>query len=297
MTMRAQGDCGRRKIGRSFLIVAAVSLALMGLAVALNNISLQSVSREQFTSQLDQALERGTAWVAAHADGMLEDRNSALFHMLAEMNARKPDARFRRLTERFLSQAGDSLWRKLVGDTGSASAPDLQGFDRLQDYQRWILFAIAPDRVPLSDEDKRRMFAPDEYHWGSLTHQLFAVYLFRRFQGTSPATETLMSHLCERIAAEAFWDVRVTDLYLQRSAFLLAAGRPDLVRRRWVERVMAAQQGDGGWVSGWHGWGPGLMAFSWSRRSSNAHTTVQGIWILHLLKYRYPEWIEQHYGR
>ncbi len=75
-------------------------------------------------------------------------------------------------------------------------------------------------------------FAPDPHHWGSLTHQLFAVYLYRKYQGTSPSLETLVDHLSERIASEAVWDVRVTDLYLQRAAFLLAAGKPDLVKRR-----------------------------------------------------------------
>jgi hypothetical protein len=104
----------------------------------------------------------------------------------------------------------------------------------------------------------------------------------------------LINHLCEKIAVEEHWDVRVTDLYLQRMAFILAAGRPDLIKRRWVERALASQQSDGGWISSWHGWGPGLFAFTIRRGFANSHTTVQGVWVLSMLKYRYPEWIHRN---
>jgi hypothetical protein len=87
----------------------------------------------------------------------------------------------------------------------------------------------------------------------------------------------------------------VTDLYLQRIAFILAAGRSDLVKRRWVERAIASQTEDGGWVASWHGWGPGLFAVRFSPEAPNSHTTVQGAWILYQLKYRYPAWIERNY--
>jgi hypothetical protein len=288
---QAQRRSTWRRIGRWAGAFAALCFLLLALCVAANNISLRPVPREQLRSQLDRAIERGTVWVAAHADGMVNAPNSALFHMLADMDARAPNPRLRRVTDRFMSTRGDSLWRRMVDPLAATSIPELATLDQFQDYQRWLLFAMAPSQVALSDEDRRQMFAPDAHHWGSLTHQLFAVYIYRRAQGASPETDALISHLCERIAVEASWDFRVTDLYLQRVAFLLAAGRPDLVRRRWVERVLAWQQDDGGWASRWYGWGPGLAQFTWRRQESNAHTTVQGLWAVHLLRYRYPEWM------
>jgi hypothetical protein len=87
----------------------------------------------------------------------------------------------------------------------------------------------------------------------------------------------------------------VSDLYLQRIAFLLAAGRPDLVKPRWVERALAAQQGDGGWLYSWHGWGPHMFSYTFSRAHSRAHSTAQGMWLTTMLKYRYPEWIDKNY--
>jgi len=121
------------------------------------------------------------------------------------------------------------------------------------------------------------MLEPDRFVWGSRTHQLFALILYRRRVGGTPAVTDLMDHLCAKIAVEENWDVRVTDLYLQRMAFILAAGRPDLIKRRWVERAIASQQPDGGWIASWHGWGPGLFAFNTRREASNSHTTIQGV--------------------
>jgi hypothetical protein len=76
-------------------------------------------------------------------------------------------------------------------------------------------------------------------------------------------------------------------------AFVLAAGRPDLIRRRWVERAIASQHADGGWIASWYGWGPGLFAFSHRPMVPNSHTTVQGVWALSMLKYRYPDWLRR----
>jgi hypothetical protein len=98
-----------------------------------------------------------------------------------------------------------------------------------------------------------------------------------------------------RIAGEAALDFRVSDLYLQRIAFLLAAGRPDLLNPRWIERALAAQQSDGGWLYSWHGWGPHLFSYRLSGTHPVAHSSAQGMWLTTMLKYRYPEWIEKNY--
>ena len=104
-----------------------------------------------------------------------------------------------------------------------------------------------------------------------------------------------MQTIEERIAREAAVDFRVTDLYLQRLAFLVAAGRPDLVRPRWVERAFAAQQSDGGWLQDWHGWSRTPYRYSLAEESPTAHATAEGMWLACMLKYRYPDWIEQNY--
>ena len=112
----------------------------------------------------------------------------------------------------------------------------------------------------------RDMFSPDKYRTGGATHQLFALYLYRIHNGTTPDLDRLIRRISARIASEASIDFRVTDLYLQRIAFLLAAGQPDLVKRRWVERALAAQQPNGGWLWSWYGWHPKPFVFGLRKR-------------------------------
>jgi hypothetical protein len=148
----------------------------------------------------------------------------------------------------------------------------------------------------LEDEDRASMLSPSRHRRGSLTHQLFALCILRQRGRSDENLDSLVNTLCERVAAEAFWGFRVTDLYLQRVAFLLAAGRPDLVKPRWVERILAWQQENGGWKASWYScWGPGVFAFRWGPQVPNAHTTAQGVWLLYMLKYRYPQWIVENY--
>ncbi|MBK7927299.1 MAG: hypothetical protein IPJ98_07325 [Bryobacterales bacterium] len=100
--------------------------------------------------------------------------------------------------------------------------------------------------------------------------------------------EARIRHLAERVAGEAVLDFRITDMYLQRVAFVLYAGHPDLIPPRWVDRVLSGQQADGGWNWAWYGWGPRFFHLRIPEDRSSAHPTVQGLWILHMLRYRYP---------
>ena len=97
----------------------------------------------------------------------------------------------------------------------------------------------------------------------------------------------------ERIVSELYRDIAVVDIYIQKVAFVLYAGFEEKIRRRWVQRVIDNQLPDGGWNDRW-------LCFQSTRRPvlslkqppSNEHATVQAIWLLYQVKYRYPE----HFG-
>ena len=40
--------------------------------------------------------------------------------------------------------------------------------------------------------------------------------------------------------------------------------------------------------------GPGAVSFE-DFRPSAEHSTVQAVWVLYMLKHRYPEWVDQNY--
>ena len=75
---------------------------------------------------------------------------------------------------------------------------------------------------------------------------------------------------------------------------LLAAGHPELVKKRWMERLLDRQNPDGSWNYCWYGWCRGIFEFSLTQEDQE-HTTVQAAWALYQLKYRYPDWIDQNF--
>ena len=294
-----------RRIASSVAILLVLAL---GAAVLNNNVSIQRPSRAQFVGNLDRTLVRSTGWALGQyrqtATGSVstpEGRsllsNAATAHIVVDCASLSSEPRMKALGSSFVDAWKDeaNVLGKMVDPampTNAASDRELQSLD---EYQRWILHGAAPNDVALSPKERDDMFSPDKYRTGKATHQLFALCFYRKSKGSTPELDRLMQEIEERIAWEAAIDFRVTDLYLQRLAFLLAAGRPDLIRPRWVERAFAAQQIDGGWLESWHGWSRTPYRFSFDDGLPTAHSTAQGMWISYMLKYRYPEWIDQNY--
>ncbi len=302
-----QGNFSRwlRRIAGSVAIVAVLAL---GAALLNNNFSFQQPPRAEFVGNLDQTLARSTDWAlgqyrqaatgsASTPEGRSLISNSATAHMVVDCASLSSDPRMKTLGSSFVDawKGKGNILGKMVDPAIPANAPSDRELQALDEYQRWILHGAEPNTVPLSPNELEDMFSPNKYRTGKATHQLFALYFYRKSKGFTPELDRLMQKIEERIAWESAFDFRVTDLYLQRLAFLLAAGRPDLIRPRWIERAMAAQQRDGGWLQDWHGWSRTPYRLSFDEESPTAHATAQGMWVACMLKYRYPEWIEQNY--
>ena len=295
-----------RWLRRIAVSVAILLVLALGAALLNNNVSIPRPSRAEFVGNLDQTLARSTNWAlrqyqqigsGSTPEGRSLLSNSATAHMVVDCASLSSEPRMKALGSSFVDawKVEANVLGKVVDPAMPTNAPSERELQNLEEYQRWILHGAAPNDVPLSPKELEHMFSPDKYRTGKATHQLFALYFYRKSQGPTPELNRLMQKIEERIAWEAAVDFRVTDLYLQRLAFLLAAGRPDLVRPRWVERAFAAQQIDGGWLESWHGWTRTPYRFSFGDELSNAHSTAQGMWIAFMLKYRYPEWIDKNY--
>jgi hypothetical protein len=293
---------------RISLVVLAFPVLAIVLAVINNNFSFPRLSRADFVKSLDRSRAASTNWateqfvsignsgdVEATHEGVELGSNSALAHMVTDCAAMSSDPHLQQLAKFMKPRGNPPLWGKMADPTLVAHPLSGSEWADLEEYQRWILHGISPSDAPLSAAELADMFSPDKFRTGKATHQLFALYVYRKFNGNLPELDRIMDRVENRIAAEAAFDFRVTDLYLQRIAFLLAAGRPDLVKPRWVERALTAQQSDGGWYYDWYGWGPHPFTYTFSDEHSAAHTTAQGMWLTHMLKYRYPEWIDKHY--
>ena len=282
-----------------WFVVSVVFLVLFIPVVLLvnNNVSFHRTSPDDFVRQLDTATHRGTRWLVVNRRWIDSLSNVFLFYMINDMAEISGDPAPRQIAGDYLELSPKKyFWRRLIdGNENGPLAFSSNALDSRCDYCRWIAYGVAPHEVQLTSIDRSNMFSPTRYVWGSRTHQLLSLLIYRQRNGSSPELDRLIDHLCEGIAREESWDVRVSDLYLQRVAFILAAGRPDLIKRRWVERILDSQQADGGWMESWHGWGPGLFQFYGTSKLTHPHPSVQGVWLLYLLKYRYPGWVQQHY--
>jgi hypothetical protein len=300
---------GRHWLQRIAISVAVMAAFLFGFAVLNNNVSIRQPTRSGFVGNLDQTLDRSADWILRQyqpsssepgsptPEGRALLSNAATAHMIVDCASLSDEPRIKAIGSSFLEawRVEASVFCRMVDPTLPTTPPSAEQLQSLEEYQRWILHGAAPDDVPLSPKAMEYMFSPDRNRTGKATHQLLALYFYRKSKGSTPDLDRLMQRIEERIAWEAALDFRVTDLYLQRIAFLLAAGRPDLIRPRWVERAFDAQQIDGGWLQNWHGWSRTPYRFSFSDKGPTAHATAQGMWIACMLKYRYPEWIGQNY--
>jgi hypothetical protein len=245
-------------------------------------------------------MEDSTNWMSGHPEIL---GNPSLMFMVADMEKMSGDPRLRRMLDQYrhskyvtqsLGPFGP-VWARIVDPQAPVPTMDLTHVPEQDVFEAlWDAYAIAPYRVMITKSEREKMFSPTKYYWGKRQHQLLALDIYRYYNGGSEELNSTINHLAEKVARDAHFDFRVNDSYVQRSAFILGADRPDLIRSRWVERVLDYQRSDGSWAYCWYGWCRGVFEFS-LREGDSGHSTVQAAWALYMLKYRYPKWIEQHY--
>ena len=295
------GSHSRRMATRLAILVLLLTgvLTIVGLTVFNNNYSLHRSPRADFSAQLDHAIETSTQWMLQHPE---IQGNPSLMFMIADMEKMSGDPRLRTMLDAYLrsryvrnpTMPVSFVWVRFADP--QIHVPILLVMDLMNTgfELRWDAYAVAPDRVELTDADRADMFSPSKYFWGRRQHQLLALDMYRYYNGGAEELDHTMNQLAEKVARDAYFDFRVSDSYYQRSAFTLGAGRPDLVRRRWIERILDYQRPDGSWAYCWYGWCRGIFEFQFEDSGAD-HSTVQAAWALYMLKYRYPQWIEQHY--
>ncbi len=283
--------------------IAVVVIVLFAIAVLNNNYSISRPSRAEFNAQLDRAIDTSTDWIVKHPD---IQGNWPLMFMLSDMAQMSGDPRLHQYLQSYLAsdrvripgQPETWYWAHWADPSLPVPAIPLSRIPYLSWQNRWFTYGTAPDRVPLTEADRGDMFSPTKYSWGTRLHlQLISLDIFLHFNTPTPEQKSAINAVTEGVARDAFWDFRVSDSYEQRSAFILAAGRPDLIRSRWIERILANQQPDGAWNYCWYGWCRGVAEFRFGddAKGDQGHSTVQAAWALYQLKYKYTDWINQNF--
>ncbi len=286
----------RKRLRRVLTLIVAILLISPVLAYLYNNVSLTDDTA--FTADLDRAITRAYDWVKNHQSEL--EVNVALYRMLQDADQCHHDELFSDLVDRLLQKdlREYNCWKRLLDPDRVVSSFSLNQMVQLErNYidNQWVLYALDPEKASVSGQARDDLFDTEKWNRRKLTHQLWALIHLRQFHGDEQRLDPIIKRLCDRLAEEEPFSLPVVDLYIQRPAFVLLAGHPDLVKRRWIERILAAQQPGGGWNDKW------LCFNSDSRRphfdlksTSNPHATVQALWLLWQVKYRYPEYFLPH---
>jgi hypothetical protein len=289
-----------RRLFTCAAILVAVVVALLAFAIINNNHSFHQTPRAEFNARVDHAIDTSTNWIVQHPE---IQGNPPLMFMIGDMAEMSGDPRLQSFIQSYLASPRVKLpgrpWTWYWAHWADAGVP-LPGIPssvapRMDLQNRWFTYATAPGRVELDPDDVANLFSPTKYSWGVRLHlQLIALDMYRHYNGSSPQLEATLIPVTNGVARDAYWDFRVSDSYPQRSAFLLAAGRPELINKRWIERILDRQNPDGSWNYCWYGWCRGIFEFSLSE-VDQGHTTVQGAWALYQVKYRYSDWVKQNF--
>ncbi|MDD5063937.1 MAG: hypothetical protein PHQ35_04145 [Phycisphaerae bacterium] len=273
------------------VLVLIVLTAIIGVAALIHN-NVSFTSDEVFAEQMDTAIASAEKWVSSNKMDILERRNIGLLKMLRECDAMKPNPVFEEIVKSFLAaRCQPECWKRLIDPNWPVNEMELnQTIKNENTDNKWVLYAMAPDKAKITPEEMH-LFEPERWRGRKLAHQLDALTALRKTKGATKQLDELIEHLSNRVSNELFFDVLKIDI--GQVAFVLRAGFPEKINRRWVERIVASQLPDGGWNNRWcYFVSERRSVFDFSIPPSNQHDTLLALTVLYLARYEYPE----HFG-
>jgi len=271
-------------------------LALLGAYLAWDN-NRPATMPEQ--SRLESALENSIQWLTDNRTSVLDNGNPMLWYMVEQAAELSGDQRltdlFGTYRARYLEGRSGNIWRLLFYPKTWLPVR-WQDISAFPDYNQHFVYAMTCDRELAQIPEIAAQNAPDFCDSHPLrpacaTHQMMGALLLKRSAcGDPKELDQLVRALQQRIHRQLTWDPRVVDVYMQRVLMLAASGASKTVKPIWVQRLLDAQQPDGGWsgfmplipVGGQRFIGidqlPGVRA-----PKSDFHMTAQGVLLLTLL--------------
>ena len=284
-------------IRRLILIPVVFGISITVILLLYNNISLKSDQR--FTGELNNATTQAMLWAIDNERNILGGIgyvNVSLLRMIQDCNKLKYTPTFNKIINKYMASNTKPDFKKAILDP---DWPIDEGeinrvFKELViDYQ-WETYVLSPEKVS-ADPEELDFFDPDRWQGRQLTHQLWGLILYRERNECGREVDVLIEHLCDRLSSELNTDVPVVDIYIQKVAFILKAGHPEKIKRRWIERIIENQNFDGGWDDKWLCFTSTLRP-RFRRVKSNQHASIQALWVLYQIRYRYPNLFGVHPG-
>ncbi|CAG1018629.1 hypothetical protein BURC_03430 [Burkholderiaceae bacterium] len=280
----------RRVAGRGVWTLFVVALAAAaGLVLGPAQRSEPPPSAEQLRRHFEASLR----WMKVHEERVLADGNPMLWRMVRDAAALSGDATLsdmvRRHRERYFTRAPVDAWVLMLDPAATPSAALPSGLARLPEYMKLMAYGLTCDGALGATEVVSRQLRPNYCSTFAArrvlrqskcaTHQLAGVMLMaQRGCGDPARVAALTQALQDRVVEELSLDFVVRDEHLQRVLMLYWTGAPERVKPVWLNRLLRAQQPDGGWFyeADLSGWLPGRAPPA----STDFHATAQGLLVI-----------------
>lgn len=240
----------------------AITLLLgsaIGSAWWLASRPAEPVTKEALIASRQRAMQ----WLHAHEDRVLADGNTALWWMLQDAGRRSGEIDLQNLTRKALAihfSGSNQMepWRRMLEPRAQINA-HAQGLAKLEDYQRFFHHSLTCQPLSLKEGDTSQFLVRDMCAPMFLkvtladpvctTHQLFGLVFIRQTGCTGvPPLDGLENELLNDVRLQLTFDPLVRDPHIQRLLMLALHGRSDEIRPIWLQRMLQAQESDGGWL-------------------------------------------------
>ena len=252
------------------------------------------------TSEIQQTFNQSIDWLVANKSNIKNKHNPALWWMLKEASAINANKQLAGIYQQYKTQYLDvkrpNIWTPYFRKYYKPEVPDIMAFSNFSPYQLFFVYALSCDKELAQEAIIQKQHEANfcGMHYLSprcVTHQLMSVRLMQeRYCGDEKQLADLSQSLQEVIVDELTYDFRVTDSYFQRVLGLAEAGNYDAIKPVWVQRIIEAQNDDGGWddmhpviplgnsAMGWTSLLPGYAI-----KKSDFYATAQVVWLMALL--------------
>ena len=283
------------------LLITGLFFLIIGIAYYVYEYSENNkVADWPATSEIQQTFNRSIGWLVANNSKNINNHNSALWWMLKETadindNKKLTDI-YQQYKTQYLDASRPNIWTPYFRKYYRPDVPDITAFSSYAPYQLFFVYALSCNKELAQEAIIQKQHEANfcGLHYLSprcVPHQLMSVRLMQeRYCGNDKQLAALSQSLQKIIIDELTYDFRVTDSYLQRVLALAEAGNYDAIKPVWLQRIIDAQNEDGGWddmhpviqlgdaALGWTSILPGYAS-----NESNFHATAQAIWLMALL--------------
>jgi hypothetical protein len=155
--------------------------------------------------------------------------------------------------DKLLNNRSWYIWSKMFNPDASVNLPNLNTLNNLPYYDYLFLYGLTCDvdlgNMSVVQRQLNLESCPAHFmHPRCVSYQLLGLRFMQRCNcGDAGQVQELIRGLQNIIVTELTWDPRIIEAFIQRVLMLVDSGAIDRVKPVWIQRILDAQNIDGGW--------------------------------------------------